>query len=145
MSVARSKVGLCVGELKSETNTMFQKTCVYAFGGIGKDKQALKTVEQFNVKANVWRGIANLNIARSSASGSVMGDHLYVFGGTNESTIERFNLKSSMVKIVEQFELLDVKLPLSASEIGIIPFTDQELILIGGFGGAHNEKERCLN
>ena len=91
------------------------------------------------MKANVWRGIANLNIARSSASGSVMGDHLYVFGGANDSSIERFNIKSSMVKIVEQFELLEVKLPLAASEIGIIPLTDQELILIGGFGGAHHE------
>ena len=46
-----------------------------------------------------------------------------------------------MVKVVEKFEILEVKLPISVSEIGIVPLAgNQDLMLIGGF----NEKERSL-
>lgn len=63
-----------------------------------------------------------MNIGRVNPSGSVLGDYLYVFGGADhENSIERFNLKSSMVKVVEKFEYLDIKLPIAASSIGILP------------------------
>ena len=38
MSTMRSKVGLCVGEARSDQNSFFNKTYVYAFGGVGKHK-----------------------------------------------------------------------------------------------------------
>ncbi len=147
MSTMRSKVGLCIGEARSEQNCFFNKTYVYAFGGVGKDKKALKSVEQFNVKANVWRSLADMNIARSSSAGAILGDYLYVFGGSElEITIERYNLKASMVRVVEKFEMLDIKLPLGASEIGVVPLPcSQELMLIGGFGGHLGEKDHSLN
>lgn len=147
MSVPRSKVGLCVGEARSEQNSFFAKTYVYAFGGVGKDRKAVKTVEQFNVKANVWRSLADMNVARSSSAGAILGDYLYVFGGSElEMSIERFNLKASMVRVVEKFELLEIKLPLGASEIGVVPLPcPNELMLVGGFGGQLGEKEHSLN
>ena len=147
MSTMRSKVGLCVGEARSDQNSFFNKTYVYAFGGVGKHKQALKSVEQFNLKANVWRSLADMNVARSSSAGAILGEYLYVFGGSElEMSIERYNLKASMVKVVEKFELLDIKLPLGVSEIGIVPLpSSQELMLIGGFGGHLGEKEHSLN
>jgi N-acetylneuraminic acid mutarotase len=137
MSVMRSKVGLCTAEARSETNAFYSKSFVFAFGGIGKDKKALKSVEQFTVKANVWKSLADLNVARSCASGTILGDYLYVFGGAEcETSIERFNLKASMTKIVEKFETIDIKLPIGASDIGILPLpSSSELLLIGGYGG----------
>ena len=99
------------------------------------------------MKANVWRTIADLNVPRSCASGSILGDYLYVFGGSElEMTIERFNLKASLTKVVEKFEILDIKLPTGSSEIGIVPLQSRnELMLIGGYGGQLNEKEHILN
>jgi hypothetical protein len=147
MSVMRSKVGLCATEVRSEISPFFNKTYVFAIGGLNKDKKALKTVEQFNVKANVWKSLAELNVARSCASAAVLGDYLYVFGGSElEMTIERFNLKASISKVVEKFEPMDIKLPTGASEIGILPLASRnELMLIGGFGGQLSEKEHSLN
>jgi len=146
MTVPRSKVCLTVCEVRSEQNAFFNKTFAFAIGGMSKDNKTLKTVEQFNVKANVWRSLADLNVARSCASAGVLGDYLYVFGGAElETSIERFNLKASMTRVVEKFDLLEIRLPIGASEIGIVPLpNNQELMLIGGFGGAPNEKEKSL-
>jgi hypothetical protein len=145
MSISRSKVGLCATEVRSEQSAFFNKTYVFAFGG-HNGKSAVKTVQQFNVKANVWRSLADLNVARACASGAILGDYLYVFGGSElEMTIERFNLKASMTKVIEKFDILEVKLPVGSSEIGIIPLPSRnELMLIGGFGGQLNEKEHSL-
>jgi len=60
---------------------------------------AVKNVEKYTPKANVWQTLPNLQVARASASGCILSDHLYVFGGTSApdqaclSTIERLNVK----------------------------------------------------
>jgi hypothetical protein len=88
-----------------------------------------------------------MNISRSCPSGAVLGDYLYVFGGAElETSIERFNIKSSMTKVVEKFETLEIKLPIGASEIGIVPLSSfSELMLVGGFGGQPTDTKRSLN
>ena len=77
----------------------------------------------------------SLNVARRNASGQTLGDSLYVFGGIGGSTvIERLNLKLNMQRMVDKFELIEVKLPSPISDIGLLPcLSAQELLLVGGF------------
>lgn len=42
ISQARGKIGICVGELKSESNASFQKTYAFAFGGTEIDGKLSK-------------------------------------------------------------------------------------------------------
>ena len=65
----RAKLGLAVGELCSEANAQFRKTFVFAFGGVDHADNSLKQCEKYNVKANIWQSMPNLNIARRNASG----------------------------------------------------------------------------
>lgn len=68
-----------------------------------------------------------------------MIDHLYVFGGKNETgyirQIERLNLKN----INSKFEVIDITLPHGACDIGIVMISNttsfSEVMLIGGFNG----------
>ena len=54
ISSQRAKLGLAIGELRSEINAQFKKTFVYTFGGVDKDGRSLKVAEKFNVRANIW-------------------------------------------------------------------------------------------
>ena len=77
----------------------------------------------------------NLNIARSSATGQTLGDSLYIFGGISGGvTIERLNLKVNMQRSGDKFELLEIRIPTAASDIGILScLSPQEVLLVGGF------------
>ena len=132
----RAKVGLAIGELCSEANAQFRKTFVYAFGGVNKDGVSLKVCEKYNMRADIWQSMPILNIARQNATGQTIGDSLYVFGGINGGTsIERINLKLNMQRNGDKFELLEIRLPTSASDIGILPcLSPQEILLVGGYG-----------
>ena len=142
ISQARGQIGLCVGELKSESNAQFHKTYAFAFGGVDKDGKPSKITEKFNVKANVWQSMPDLVVPRAKASGCIIGDFLYVFGGVGSSaTIERFNLKMNMVRTGDKFEKIDAKLPSDAYDIGVVPqLNSSEVLLIGGFSDS-----KCLN
>ena len=47
-------MGLAVGELRSEANSQFKKTFIYAFGGVDGSGQPQKSCEKYSVKADVW-------------------------------------------------------------------------------------------
>jgi hypothetical protein len=104
----------------------------------------LKTVEKYTPKANIWQSLPSLNTARASASGHILSDHLYVFGGNTTSpsshritplaSIERLNLKRCLSSSTPHFEPLDVSLPLPLCDIGILPlYPPTDLLLLGGF------------
>ena len=101
-----------------------------------------KTVEKYNVRANVWQGLPDMIVPRAQASSCILGDFLYVFGGIGgKSTIERLNLKLNMVRTGDKFEMIEAKLPTDAFDIGIVPqISTSELLLIGGFS-----ENKCLN
>lgn len=142
----RAQLGLTVGELCSEANFQFRKTFIYAFGGVDKEGNSLKICEKYNVKANIWQSMPSLNIARRNATGQTIGDSLYVFGGINSgATIERLNLKMNMQRMGDKFELLDIKLPCSASDIGLLPcLSPQEVLLVGGFSSDGQNLKQIL-
>ena len=79
----RSKTSLVSAELKSTTNQIFGRVYLFAIGGQDEHGNPMKGCEKFNVRANVWQAMPNLNKARSLASGNLLGDYLYVFGGSN--------------------------------------------------------------
>ena len=68
---------------------------------------------------------------RAEASAVILGDSLYVFGGmaiNNTSgdfvplkTIERLNLRGIVGSQKDSFTLIDLKLPIAAANIGILP------------------------
>jgi hypothetical protein len=123
--------------MRSETLPAYAKDYVFAFGGM-KDGRAVKSVERYSIKADMWMVLPELNIARANASGIVMLDYLYVFGGKDQAfinTIERLNLKN----ISSKFEVIDVVLPVGASDIGLVPLVQSghsaEVMLLGGFNG----------
>ncbi len=133
-------VGVCVAVHKSELNLNYSKEYVFAFGG-RSNKEACKAVERYSIKADMWMCLPELNTARSNATGVIMVDHLYIFGGKNEKgyvrSIERLNLKN----INSKFESLELMLPHSgACDIGVVPMSAQnnsyaEVMLIGGYNG----------
>lgn len=143
----RAKVGLINGELCSEVNAQFRKSFIFAFGGVDSQNNALKTCEKYNVKANIWQAMPSLNIARRSASGMTIGDSLYVFGGIGAgTTIERLNLKQNMTqRSGDKFEVIDIKLPVAVSDIGILPcISPQEVLLVGGFSSENRSLKQIL-
>lgn len=50
----RCKTGACVGMLTSEANTQFSKTYLCVFGGIDHSNSVIKSVEKYNIRANIW-------------------------------------------------------------------------------------------
>ena len=88
------------------------------------------------MKANIWQGMPSLQIARQNASGLTIGDYLYIFGGSGGcNTIEKLNIKLNMQRNGDKFELIDIKLPIPSSDIGLLPsLNPQETLLVGGFG-----------
>ena len=92
-----AKMGLAVGELRSEANAQFRKSYIYAFGGVNCFGKPLKSCEKYNVKADIWQSMPALNFARHSATGITIGESLYVFGGAGGLlSIEKLSLKLNM-------------------------------------------------
>ena len=83
-----------------------------------------------------------MNVARMNATGITIGDSLYVFGGQNGGkSIERLNLKLNMQRAGDKFELLDINLPVQASDIGLVPcLSATDILLVGGFSA----EGRCV-
>ena len=78
--------------------------------------QYSKTVEKYNIRANVWQTMPELNIGRYNASGFILGDdNLYVFGGYLQQgpsqtdsflQFEKLNLRNHQNQ--QKFELLEI-------------------------------------
>lgn len=63
LTVPRCNVALCVGHLRSQQNSNFEKQYVLCVGG-NVGSQALAAVERYNVKSDVWMALPDLNINR---------------------------------------------------------------------------------
>lgn len=92
----------------------------------------------------MWQQFPSLVEPRADASATILGDSLYVFGGVtnNQSglfdpikTIERLLLKGTpQQKEVNAFQVIDIKLPISVCSLGVLPVSQTETLLLGGFG-----------
>jgi len=155
MSYKRARLGVCPVQLKMNQQELLHKYLI-AFGGQCGSKFS-KMVEKYNIRANVWQTMPELNVARINASGFVLGnDNLYVFGGQFEPrpanalhanclVIERLNLKNC--HLMKKFELLEITMPPSLfqtpslTEVGIYIPSSFEAIIFGGFSSLENQSK----
>ena len=107
----------------------------------------IRICEKYNVRANIWQSLPNLQVARHSASGTTMGDSLYVFGGVGGATfIEKLNLKLNMLRSpADRFEVIEPKLPQASSDIGLISSLSPTEVLIAGGFSAENKSIQHLS
>jgi len=105
---------------------------IYVFGGYNDhNKQQTLNCECFDVEAEKWREIANLNIERSQASACLVGnDKIYIVGG--------YNKKIGALKSIEQYTiqtnkmtLINLTLPEGLRRFSLKSFSNEMLI----FGG----------
>ncbi|CDW90665.1 macronuclear development protein 3 [Stylonychia lemnae] len=147
MIFKKSKVCLTVGQLKSNENVNFSKAFIFAIGGQENKNQLSRIVERYSPRADLWQQMPSLIQARSESSAIVLNDNLYVFGGMafDESklqfipirTIERLNLKilfnQTAHQSQKQFQVIDIKLPTDCINVGLIPISNCETLILGGF------------
>lgn len=108
------------------------------------NSQFSSVVEKYNIRANVWQTLPELNFARSNASGVVLGsDYLYVFGGMIEKQgqencilIEKLNLKNNFGQT--KFQIVEVVVPCDLPvkpicEMGVMGISEYEAVIFGGY------------
>ena len=88
------------------SNALMQEDILVA-GGKDNDDNALKTVEIFSCKKNVWERVSSLNIGRIAATSFVYENQLFVAGGCDHDVIEELNLNVGLL----QWDISVAKLP----------------------------------
>ncbi len=67
-------------------------------GGWGKDGNALKSVERFSWKSNVWERMSSMNIGRIGATSFVHDNQVFVAGGCDSDVIEVLELNEDLLE-----------------------------------------------
>ena len=65
-------------------------------GGCDRDDNALKSVERFSWKNNVWERVSSMNVGRKGATSFVYENRLFVAGGCDSNVIEVLDLDSDL-------------------------------------------------
>jgi hypothetical protein len=60
---------------------IYYKYFVYAFGGIGKHSNNMKTAHKFDMKHRCWKRIHDMSVARSYPQCIVIENLIYIIGG----------------------------------------------------------------
>lgn len=81
MAYARGKIGSCVVVQKSDKLSNFERTFIFAIGGVEEKLKTSKLIERYNVIADVWQPMPELKEPRANSSSLVLSDYLYIFGG----------------------------------------------------------------
>lgn len=93
---------------------------VWVLGGVSD--QVLTHCEAFDGER--WKACAELNVPRACASASSWGSNVYIFGGTEETSIEKYD-KESWVE-------LSVQLPKWLALAGIHQLDGETALVVGG-------------
>ena len=67
-------------------------------GGWDRDDNALKSVERFSWKKNVWERVSSMSVGRKGATLFVYENQLFVAGGCNSDVIEVLNLNEGLLQ-----------------------------------------------
>ncbi|CAB4030572.1 E3 ubiquitin- ligase NRDP1 [Paramuricea clavata] len=65
-------------------------------GGKDRDGNALKSVERFSWKKNVWERVSSMSVVRVGATSFVYENQVFVSGGCDSDVIEVFNLNEGL-------------------------------------------------
>ena len=80
------------------SNTLMLEDILVA-GGKDNDDNALKSVERFSCKKNVWERVSSMKVGRRGATSFVYENQLFVAGGCDTSgTIEVLNLNAGLLQ-----------------------------------------------
>lgn len=111
---------------------------IYVAGGYEYGHLTRKC-EKYDIAANKWTELPPLNEEKCSSSLGVLdGRYLYCLGGLSKnqtgaayllSSIEVMDLQSSCPK----WTMLTTKMPSSACDIGLLPLSDSEMLVFGGW------------
>ena len=88
------------------SNALMQEDILVA-GGKDNDDNALKSVEIFSCKKNVWERVSSMKVGRKAATSFVYENQLFVAGGCDHDVIDALNLNVGLL----QWDISVVKLP----------------------------------
>lgn len=76
------------------------KKNIYVVGGWAKGEGRLSSVERFDPLKNTWQFVASLNYGRTEMGCCVINGYIFVAGGSNLSSIEKYDEKIDRWSIV---------------------------------------------
>jgi hypothetical protein len=95
LDIARGFIGL-----------IYYQYCVYAFGGIGKHSNNMRTAHKFDLRRRYWSRIKDMNLERNLPQCIAIENMIYIIGGGNNS-IERYDPYEDCYKFIHHVSLLD--------------------------------------
>lgn len=101
---------------------------VYAFGGMKKSADDLKTWESFNLKGEVWDKSGKMQ-ARRFANPAVIGNKIYLAGGYAKTPIEEFNPETELFR--------PINCPVPIRHCGIALSINNSLVVLSSDGVTH--------
>ncbi|CAI4223207.1 unnamed protein product [Auanema sp. JU1783] len=99
----------------------------------------LKSVEKYDVHADEWTTVSELNYGRSDAACTVFNDRIYVFGGFDGNRI--LDSIEMYVPSLDSWIVIDTKLPSPRSGMCCASF-DERIWIIGG--SEYNQKHSTV-
>jgi len=133
-----------IGNLTTERYGLCLVNCrgsVYAIGGCNEAEETLATIERWEPKADAWKVVKAMHVARTLHKAVAHNEFVYVIGGMREnekmtSTIERFNTQLKTIETVK------AKLTVARCNFAICN-NNSTVYVIGGFGHSKDFDENA--
>ncbi len=111
---------------------------LYAIGGYGPSGMAFASVERYDPYLDEWAKIFPMNSSRAFASGAVIGDRIFVFGG--EYAMWSFYCSAEVFDIAtdEWRMIADASIPRSFSTAAVL---GREIYILGGMRSVYCEND----
>ena len=93
-------------------------------GGWDSDGNALKSVERFSRKNNVWERVSSMNVGRKGATSFIHGNQVFVAGGCDSRVIEVLNLNESLL----QWNQSVAKLPHHCNDLRSVVYQNRAIL-----------------
>ena len=107
---------------------------IFVCGGIDKKGNILNHCEAFSLNKNKWKEIAPMSLAKSHHTLAYIPNTRYIFsfGGENKydsilEIIERYMIMNN------KWEILNIKLPIGIECCAVVPKSEREVLIFGGF------------
>ncbi|CAB4042553.1 E3 ubiquitin- ligase NRDP1 [Paramuricea clavata] len=111
---------------------------VLVAGGWDTDRNALRSVERFSWKNNVWKRVSSMNVGRKGATSFVYENQVFVAGGCDSRVIEVLNLNEGLLQWDESM----AKLPYHCEPRSVV--YQNHAVLFCACGMTHCCTKLCL-
>lgn len=114
-------------------------------GGVGRGRRFVDTVEVMNTETHQWFTASNLPIPLSNATATVVGDSVYVFGGSDCLGVTRSALTCSLTALLQSCQLPPSQVPSLWHQVADVPsYRSTCVALIGqlvAVGGCDSDRK----